>query len=135
MIERPRFSAGNTAQWMRYANALEKENAILKREKESADYWNNWAYPEGATPEDIQNELADFKDMIDRFECVLEHVTGGQMSKATYTKEVMISVIDDKINELIDAEKALLEAKLTAIECGDCHKSMLECKCDDLEDG
>ena len=26
---------------------------------------------------------------------------------------------------------ALLEAKLTAIECGDCHKTMLECKCDD----
>ena len=26
---------------------------------------------------------------------------------------------------------ALLEAKLTAIECGDCAKTMLECKCDD----
>ena len=30
---------------------------------------------------------------------------------------------------------ALLEAKLAAIECGDCGLTMLECKCDDLEDG
>ena len=33
------------------------------------------------------------------------------------------------------AEVALLEAKLTAIECGDCGLTMLVCKCDDLEDG
>ena len=85
------------------------ELAALKRQIKSADYWNNWVYPEGATPENIQNELADFKDMIDRFECVLEHITGGQMSKATYAKEVMISVIDDKINELVDEETAALK--------------------------
>ncbi len=73
---------------------------------ESADYWNNWVYPEGATPDDIQNELADFKDMIDRFECVLDHVTGGRMSKATYTKGAMIGVIDDRIDELIEEASA-----------------------------
>ena len=31
-------------------------------------------------------------------------------------------------------ENALLEAKLTAIECGDCDKNLLECKCDDEEE-
>ena len=46
----------------------------------------------------------------------------------------------DKINdddcEYIRADKyALLEAKLTAIPCGSCDKNLLECKCDDLEDG
>ena len=35
----------------------------------------------------------------------------------------------------LKAKVALLEAKLTAIECGDCGLTMLECKCDDLEDG
>jgi len=30
---------------------------------------------------------------------------------------------------------ALLEAKLLAIECGECGLTMLECKCDDLENG
>ena len=29
----------------------------------------------------------------------------------------------------------LLEAKLAAIDCGSCEKTLLECKCDDLEDG
>ena len=32
-------------------------------------------------------------------------------------------------------EVALLEAKLKAIPCGSCDKNLLECKCDDLEDG
>ena len=35
----------------------------------------------------------------------------------------------------LQIDNALLEAKLTAIECGDCHKTMLECACDDLENG
>ena len=30
-------------------------------------------------------------------------------------------------------EVALLEAKLTAIECGDCGLTMLECACDESE--
>ena len=32
---------------------------------------------------------------------------------------------------LLACEKEVLEAKLTAIECSDCHKTMLECACDD----
>ena len=35
--------------------------------------------------------------------------------------------------EAILNEHALLEAKLTAIECGDCGLTMLECACDDVE--
>ena len=31
----------------------------------------------------------------------------------------------------LEGRVALLEAKLLAIECGDCGKTMLECKCDD----
>ena len=38
------------------------------------------------------------------------------------------------IIELYDGV-ALLEAKLTAISCGSCYENLLECKCDDLEDG
>ena len=33
----------------------------------------------------------------------------------------------------LSAEVAILEAKLTAIECGDCGLTMLECKCDDVD--
>ena len=35
--------------------------------------------------------------------------------------------------ETLQAENALLEAKLTAIECGDCGLTMLVCECDDEE--
>ncbi len=69
---------------------LEAELVRLK----SAEFWSNWVYPEGAKAEDVQNELADFKDLIDRFGKVLDHATGGRMSKANYTVEAMCSEID-----------------------------------------
>jgi len=74
-----------------YVEQLEAEVERLR----SADYWCNWVYPEGATPEDIQNELADFKDIMGRFSRVLDYATGGRMSKPTYTVEAMCSVIDE----------------------------------------
>lgn len=66
-----------------------------KKKLESAEFWSNWVYPEGATAEDVQNELADFKDLMDRFSKVLFHSTGGRMSKANYTVEAMCSEIDN----------------------------------------
>lgn len=74
---------------------FEDEHAQLKVKLKSAEFWSNWVYPEGATAEDVQNELADFKDLIDRFSKVLDHATGGRMSKANYTVEAMCSEIDD----------------------------------------
>ena len=68
-------------------------------EHDAADFWANWVYPEGASPEDVNNELADFKDMIGRFERVLSHATGGRMSRADYTVEAMCSVIDEHYAE------------------------------------
>ena len=38
----------------------------------------------------------------------------------------------DKAEAMLN-EHALLEAKLTAIECGDCGLTMLECACDEVE--
>lgn len=75
---------------------LEAINSIAQLEVKlkSAEFWSNWVYPEGATAEDVQNELADFKDLIDRFSKVLDHATGGRMSKANYTVEAMCSEID-----------------------------------------
>jgi len=35
----------------------------------------------------------------------------------------------------LEGRVALLEAKLLAIECGDCGKTMLTCGCDDVENG
>ena len=38
-----------------------------------------------------------------------------------------------KIVEDYEEENATLKAKLEAIECGDCGKTMLECECDEVE--
>ena len=38
-------------------------------------------------------------------------------------------------NSAYQTNEGCLRCKLTAIECGDCGLTMLECKCDDLEDG
>ena len=56
-------------------------------------------------------------------------------------KVALLEVDKDRLLEqLVDGEElyisrgiklALLEAKLAAIECGDCHKTMLECACDE----
>ena len=49
----------------------------------------------------------------------------------------LLATIEDR-GILIDSlarEREVLEAKLTAIECGSCEKNLLECKCDDLEEG
>jgi len=35
----------------------------------------------------------------------------------------------------LEEENATLKAKLLAIECAGCGKTMLECECDDLENG
>ena len=45
----------------------------------------------------------------------------------------LFAIIENR-GQLIDSlarEREVLEAKLAAIECGDCHKTMLECECDD----
>ena len=49
----------------------------------------------------------------------------------------LVAIIESR-GQLIDSlarEREVLEAKLAAIECGDCGKTMLECECDDLENG
>ena len=40
-----------------------------------------------------------------RFSCVLDHTTGGRMSKTNYTMAAMYAEIDSHIQDLIDADK------------------------------
>jgi hypothetical protein len=43
-----------------------------------------------------------FDDMAYRFSCVLDHATGGRLSKTNYTKEVMYAEIDAHISRCVD---------------------------------
>jgi hypothetical protein len=68
---------------------------------QSADFWSNWVYPDGATPEQIQNELDDFHMVIGNVSKVYDHITKGRISKPNTLAEEVISVADDIVTELI----------------------------------
>ena len=42
-------------------------------------------------------------DLEHRFGCILDHVTGGRMSKVNYTLETMYSEIDQHVEDMIGA--------------------------------
>ena len=72
--------------------------------------------------EDICGTAAIYVDKVAQLE--------GDLALSQMNHKRMAECLEES-----DAAVVLLEAKLTAIECGDCGLTMLECKCDDLEDG
>ncbi len=84
----------------------------------AAEFWNKWVYPEGAMPLDIQNELADFRMVMERVPEVYMHITGGKLSKVEYDASVVIAEADEYqnkiIQEAIDDETEDLKAQLDA---------------------
>jgi len=56
----------------------------------------------GETAEYIAELENNFNDLSHRFSCVLEHATGGTMSKTNYTKEAIYREIDSHIQDLCD---------------------------------
>lgn len=55
----------------------------------------------------------NFNDLSHRFSCVLEHATGGTMSKTNYTKKAMYVEIDGRIQDLCQdlCDEAVKELK------------------------
>ena len=73
---------------------LQKE--LFEKEKiESADFWCNWVYPEGANPEQIQNELNDYHSFFEETAKVYEHITGGRISKVNTLAREVIAAADE----------------------------------------
>src|SRR3990172_12529242 len=77
------------------AETLLTENAELKRRVKSAEFWSNWTYPEGATAADVQNELADFRMVMQEVSKVYDHITHGRISKPNTKAEDVIAVADE----------------------------------------
>lgn len=67
----------------------------------SPGYWPKFKeeHPDHYTKEEVS-------ELVYRFACLLEHATGGKMSKTNYTLEAMKSVVDDHITELVNEEIA-----------------------------
>lgn len=75
---------------------------------EGADFWNKWVYPEGATPEQIQNELSDFRSLMSEVSEVYMHITQGRISKQN-TKAFAVIGEADAVNQR-DTAEAIEEA-------------------------
>lgn len=60
-----------------FVKLADKEFSLLV----SAEFWSNWVYPEGANPEEIQNELSDYHTFLKEASVVYDHVTKGRISK------------------------------------------------------
>ena len=68
---------------------------------QSADFWSNWVYPDGATAEQVQNELDDFHMVIGNVSKVYDHITKGRIFKPNTIAEDVISVAEDVLQEII----------------------------------
>ena len=51
---------------------------------------------------ELQTRFKWLYDMEHRFACVLDHATGGMMSKTNYTEEAMYCQIDEHLNRQVD---------------------------------
>lgn len=61
-----------------------------------------------------------FDDMEYRFGCLLDHATGGRMSKTNYTKETMYGGVNDHIRSCVDDEAPeIIEEFLCNLEITD----------------
>ena len=85
---------------MRRVELLEAENAELKRRIESAEFWSNWTSPEGATAVDVQNELADFRMVMQEVSKVYDYITHGRISKPNTKAEDVIAVADEVLQSV-----------------------------------
>ena len=64
-------------------------------------FWRG-AYPEGATEQDILNELSDFEKLISSAHKVFYEVTGGRISKANTDPDAVLGEFRDFVEEQTD---------------------------------
>jgi hypothetical protein len=76
-----------------------KEQAAVEAYKKNSEFWCNWVYPEGAKPEDIQNELNDYQMIMEYVSKVYCHITGGLISKPNTDPSSVIGATEEFYSE------------------------------------
>lgn len=71
--------------------------------KPTSEFWSS-VYPDGMTADNVEKELADLEFVADQLSKVYMHVTGQQASKPMIYAEVINSLHDDFITEVVDNE-------------------------------
>ena len=87
---------------------LQKENEQL-RKAEAIDFWCNIVFPNGATAEDIQNELIDYYTILGEVSKVYDHITGGMISNQNTLAEDVIAMADEYYQKLYEDEEAIAD--------------------------
>lgn len=91
----------------------EQERDELQRKYDSAEFWRDWVYPDGATAEQVQAELADYRAFMDNASEVYLHITNGRISKVNTLAEAVIGEADavqaDAIEEAVKEATEELE--------------------------
>ena len=107
---------GRGVRYKDWCQQLQNDNALL--EAELAKYKGEWEKEEYRCPQcGLGNpRVAQLKAKI----ALLSKNYSALCTKCGYMRPATE----------IEKENAILEAKLTAIECGDCELTMLECACD-----
>ena len=110
---------GRGVRYKDWCQQLQNDNALL--EAELAKYKGEWEKEEYRCPQcGLGNpRVAQLKAKI----ALLSKNYSALCTKCGYMRPATE----------IEKENAILEAKLTAIECAGCGKTMLECECDEVE--
>ena len=92
----------------------------------------------GAAKSWIKEVEAKDREILDLEQIKVQYLS--IINLLAYEKEQLEAeneALSELLSPLVDVEleRDKLEAKLTAIECGDCGKTMLTCGCDDVENG
>jgi chaperonin cofactor prefoldin len=82
-------------------------------------FWKE-IYPAGMTAQDIDKELSDLEFVADQLGKVYSHLTGGVLSKPMYYAEVINSLHDDYItdivNEHLEEQKEVYDADIKYLQ-------------------
>ena len=105
----------------KYVEDYEEENATLKRENEALRAQKSAL-------------LGSWEDVLGAIWDVGCRAPGEFLGKAVDYWINLKATVESHGLTGVHEKIALLEAKLAAIECGDCGKTMLECECD-MENG
>lgn len=82
--------------------SLRQQLAEADARYKTAEFWKNWVYPEGATAEQVQDELHDYRVLMENVPKVYDSVTGGRISKPMTKPEAVISEAEDHTARLVD---------------------------------
>jgi hypothetical protein len=95
-----------------YRDALAASEArveALEREKAAGEFWSGQVYPEGATAEQVQAELTDYRTFMHETAIVYDNITHGRISKVNTLASVVISVAEECYQD--DLQQALADER------------------------